>query len=89
MNTFFNSHFSYCPLIWMFQSRLINNKINRVHERCLRIVYSDNQSTFEELLEKDYNVLVHQRNLQFLATELYKVLSGFFSRFNERRISIK
>ena len=54
MNTFFNSQFSYCPLIWMFHSRLINNKINRLHERCLRIVYSDNQSTFEELLEKDY-----------------------------------
>ena len=75
MNAFFNSQFSYCPLIWMFHSRLINNKINRLHERCRRIVYSDNQSTFEELLEKD-NVSVHQRNLQFLATELYKVLNG-------------
>ena len=75
MNAFFNSQFSYCPLIWMFHSRLINNKINRLHERCLRIVYSDNQSTFEELLEKDNTVSVHQRNLQFLATELYKVLN--------------
>ena len=78
MNAFFNSQFSYCPLIWMFHSRLINNKINRLHERCLRIVYSDNQSTFEELLEKDNTVSVHQRNLQFLATELYKVLNGLF-----------
>ena len=76
MNAFFNSQFSYCPLIWMFRSRLINNKINKLHERCLRIVYSDNQSTFEELLEKDNTVSVHQRNLQFLATELYKVLNG-------------
>ena len=63
MNVFFNSQFSYCPLIWMFHSRVINNKINRLHERCLRIVYSDNQSTSEELLEKDNTVLVHQRNL--------------------------
>ena len=54
MNAFFNSQFSYCPLIWMFHNRLINNKINRLHERCLRIVYNDNQSTFEELLEKEY-----------------------------------
>ena len=76
MNAFFNSQFSYCPLIWMFHSQLINNKINRLHERCLRIVYSDNQSTFEELLEKDNTVSAHQRNLKFLATELYKVLSG-------------
>ena len=63
MNAFFNSQFSYCPLIWMFHSRLINNKINRLHERCLRIVYSENQSTFEELLEKDDSVSVHERNL--------------------------
>ena len=76
MNAFFNSQFSYCPLIWMFQSRLVNNKIIRLHERCLRIVYSDNQSTFEELLVKDNTVSVHQHNLQFLATELYKVLNG-------------
>ena len=76
MNAFFISQFSYCPLIWMFHNRLINNKINRLHERCLRIVYNDNQSTFEELLEKDNTVSVHQRNLQFLAIELYKVING-------------
>ena len=76
MNAFFNSQFSYCPLTWMFHNRLINNKINRLHERCLRIVYNDNQSTFEELLEKDNTVSVHQRNLQFFAIELYKVVNG-------------
>ena len=76
MNAFSNSQFSYCPLIWMFHSRLVNNKINRLHERCLRILYSDNQSTFEELLEKDNTVSVHQHNLQFLATELCKILNG-------------
>ena len=76
MNAFFNSQFSYCPLIWMFHSRLINNTINRLHERWQRVVYSDNQSTFEELLEKDNTVSVYQRNLQFLATELYTVLNG-------------
>ena len=76
MNAFFNSQFSYCPLIWMFHSQLTNNKINRLHERCLRIVYSNNQPTFEELLEKDNTVSVHQRSLQFLAIELYQVLNG-------------
>ena len=67
---------SYCPLIWMFHSRLIKNKVNWLHERCIRIVYSDNQSTFEELLQRDNTVSVHQHNLQFLATELCKVLNG-------------
>ena len=36
MESFFNSQFSYCPL-WMFCSRIMNNKINRLHERCMRL----------------------------------------------------
>ena len=31
MKTFIESQFNYCPLIWMFHSRTINNKINRLH----------------------------------------------------------
>ena len=60
----------------MNQSRANNNKINKLHERCLRIIYSDKQSSFEELLEKDSSVSIHQINLQVLATEIYKVRKG-------------
>ena len=42
MNVFFNAQFSYCTLTWMFHSRKVNNKINKLHERCLRIVYNNN-----------------------------------------------
>ena len=73
MNAFFNAQFSYCHLTWMFHSR----KINKLHERCLRIVYNNNTSTFEELLETDNSVLVYFRNVQALAVELYKVVNGF------------
>ena len=41
MNSFFNSQFSYCPLIGMFHSRIINNKINRMHERCMCLIYAE------------------------------------------------
>ena len=41
MNAFFSSQFGYCPLAWMFHNRRHNNKINRLHERMLRIVYQD------------------------------------------------
>ena len=70
------AQFSYCPLIWMFHSRKPNNKINKLHERFLRIVYSDNTLSFEELLETDNSVSVHHRNIQVLATELYKIVNG-------------
>ena len=60
----------------MYHSRALNNKINRLHKRCLRIIYNDKQLTFEELLEKDDSVSVHIRNLQTLAIEMYKVMNG-------------
>ena len=68
-----HSQFGYCPHIWMFRNRILNNKINRIQERALRIVYRDKTSNFTKLLQKDNAVTVHQRNLQVLATDIYKV----------------
>ena len=36
MKTFVESQFVYCPLIWMFHSRGLNDKINRIHKRALK-----------------------------------------------------
>ena len=41
LKTFIESQFSYCPFVWMFCTRKMNNKMNHIHERALRIVYSD------------------------------------------------
>ena len=71
-NTFVLSHFNYCPLIWMFNGRNIDKKINKIQERALRITYKDNTSQFKELLEKDNSVSIHQKNLQLLMIEVYK-----------------
>ena len=60
----------------MCHSRGLNNKINRLHERCLRLTYNDKQLNFEELLEKDDSVSIHIGNLQTLAIEIYKVMNG-------------
>ena len=77
MNFFVTSQFGYCPLIWMFHSRRLNNKINSIHERALRITYQDHISTFQELLNKGNSVSIHRRNLQALATEMFKIHRGF------------
>ena len=47
MNSFFASQFSYCSLIWMCHSRIVNSKINELHERCLRVVCNDKKSSFK------------------------------------------
>ena len=73
LKTFFESQFNYCPLIWMFCSKTINRKIDRLHERALRLAYKDYVSSFHELLEKDKSVTIHNRNLRALVIEMYKI----------------
>ena len=60
----------------MCHSRALNNKINRLHEQCLRITYNDKTSTFKELLEKVNSVSIQYKNIQVLAVEMYKVTNG-------------
>ena len=76
MKSFITYQFGYCPLVWMFHSKTLNNKINSIHERALRITYYDRKSLFEKLLRKENTVSVHHRNLQVLATEIFKIKSN-------------
>ena len=57
----------------MCGSRSLNNKINRLHERCLRIVYSNKKSIFKDLPERDSSVSTHHQNIKFLANEMYQL----------------
>ena len=70
LNAFFRAQFNYCPIIWMSRSRCFNKKINRLHERCLRMIYNDKISHFEELLNKDNSVSIRHKNIHALATEM-------------------
>ena len=67
------SHFNYCPLLWMFCSRSSNNRINKLHERSLRVMYNNEIDNFETLLEMNDDVTCHQRNIRVLMIEVFKI----------------
>ena len=62
----------------MCHNRTINNKINLLHKRCLRIVHNDNKSSFQELLDKDevsqYMSRIYSRAL---AVEIFEVSDNY------------
>ena len=80
MKTFRTSQFGYYPLVWMCHNRNLNNEINNLHERKLRLVYKDRKSVFEELIIRDKSLSVHHKNLQILAREMFKVQNGIAPR---------
>ena len=87
--SFIESQFKYCPLIWMFCSRKSNDKINRLHERSLRIVYNDYESSFEELLSRCNTFSIHDQNIHRLAIEIYKIANGLSTREIENLFDFK
>ena len=54
-----------------------NTKINNLHERLLRLIYSEKKSSYEKLLGKNGSVSFHHRNIQL--THLLK--NGHYSQF--------
>ena len=89
LDSVIKSQFTYCPLIWMFTSHYLNNALNNIHERALRLIYNDHEKSFNGILTGNNLKTIHQKNLEFLAIEIYKFQNGlsptimndiFFSR---------
>ena len=55
---------------------IVGKIISDIHERALRIIYRDYEPTFQKLLKQKKSVSRHQRNLQILATEIFKTKNG-------------
>ena len=70
MKSFIESQFGHWPLVLMFCGGKSDNRMNHLHERALRIVYNDNQSSFENLFRKDCSVSNHHRNIRSFAIKI-------------------
>ena len=62
-NTFTDSQFNYAPLTWMFAGKTLINKICKIHYRTLQEVYDDLNKSYDELLELNNDMSIHQRHL--------------------------
>ena len=79
--------FSYCPLIWIFTSQYLNNALNSIHERAMyndlfytalqeSLIYNVYELPFGIILEDNKQKSIHQKNIESLATEIYKFQAG-------------
>ena len=74
IKAFITSQFSYCPLLWIIHGRAMNKRINTLHEKAIRLIYTNKPNlSFDDLLKEDKSVKINQQNWQILAAEIYKV----------------
>ena len=73
VNKFLKLNLTIALSLGCFNSCSLHSKINRLHERCLRIIYDDKQSNLKEFLNKDSSVSIQYNNIHALAIDLYKV----------------
>ena len=69
-NSVVKSQFSFCPLIWMFTSRYLNNTLNSIHKWALRLIYNDYDLPFDRIKG------IRQKNTELLTIEIYKIQVG-------------
>ena len=51
--------------------------VNKVQETALRLSYKDNGNNFQILLNEYNETSLHQRKLQFLMAEIYKIKNKY------------
>ena len=73
--TMVKSQLNYCPLLWVFCPRRSSNLINKVQERALCITYNDQLTGLKSRLSNHNEITIHQRNLEVLMTEIYKIIN--------------
>ena len=89
VNLFITSHFSYYPLVWMFHSRRLNNRIDHIHERALKIIYQDYNSSFKELLRKDKTKINKNVLIECQKQKSICILKDFIDRSSHWKCSVR
>ena len=83
MRSFYYVTFQLLSVNLDVHDRAANSRINKIHERALRIVYRDTKPSFDELLAKDNSVSIHQRNTQLHMIEIHKTKNSLNPSFME------
>ena len=71
----------------MFPPRRSSNHINKVQERALCITYNDQLIDLKSLLSNHNEITIHQRNLQVLMIEIYKIINQVLSNESRRTVN--
>ena len=72
LNSFVYSNFDYCPIVWHFCSAKLVEKMEKIQERALRILYNDFFRDYESTLNKCGKSTMEVNRLELLPWNFLK-----------------
>ena len=87
-NAFINNQFNYASIIWAFCRKQDYLKVDKIHCKALKIFYNSNEC-YKELLIRNNEVSIHQKQFRTLATEIYKSLTDINPDFMKNYFQLK
>ncbi len=89
IQSFVCSNFNYCPLVWHFSSTKSVEKIEKIQERALRLLFNDSTSSYDNLLSKAGKCSMRISRLRTLCIEIYKTVSKLNPPFIQNIFKLK
>ena len=74
--SFINANFSYCPMVWMFCGKTNLNKLEKLQERALAVVYGDNSLDYDDMLQRSGQLRIRINLVRLVAIEMFKCTKG-------------
>ena len=89
LKSFILSHFSYCPVTWIFCGKKNCAKLEKLQERALRIVFNDGHASYETLCESANILPLNVYRVRFLGIEVYKCVNGLNPKYMNDMLVIR
>ena len=88
-NSFINSNFNYCPIVWHFCGKTNGDKIEKIQERALRIIFRNYDSRYPELLRGARAYTMLDKRLRSRLLHVFKPLKGMHAKSLNDMYSVK
>ena len=75
-NSYINSNFNYCSVVWMFSKKCNSDKLERTNKRALRFSTNKESSSYETICEEEKQLNVYRKCVKSTAIMMYKVRKG-------------
>ena len=73
-NSFVASNFSHCPLVWHFCGKGNNDKLEKIQERALKIIYRNYSMSYQDLLDMSNSSTLQITRERLIALEVFKCI---------------